>query len=124
MKGIGDEMRERLFAVAIFALKPGPALNVTLKEEYSIGLQSPRFPGEDSHDELRVEVVPGVEMAQSEEQAIEFALAQAHRLWPESEGYIHHRAHVVPVEYDLILEAAAKVEAEMRPEDDSQEHLM
>lgn len=59
------------------------------------------------------QIMAGSELANSEEEAHEQALAHAKELWPESDGYVAHRAYWSEIPDEQVLLAAAGIEGSM-----------
>jgi hypothetical protein len=119
------KMREKLYAVAIFAYKPDPEHQVTSNQANRI---QTRFPTRNNETEANYDVVfgirAGVERAASEEIAREAALRQAQRIWPESEGWTLHNANALEIESNVILTAAAAIESERPSLNEAEEREM
>lgn len=113
-------IKRKLYAVAIIALKPDPDHeNITTPG----GGICTRFTGDGVHN-THVEFLPGVEHAQSLDEAMGNALTVCKEKWPESDGYILHRAYATEIDDLMILEAAISIHAEMQPQANELEREM
>lgn len=109
------KMREKLYAVAIFAYKPDPEHQVTKNRANNITTSFQTHSDQrEATFNVTCDIRAGIERATSEEIAQEAALRQAQRIWPEADGWTLHDAHVLEIEADVILSAAAAIETEMR----------
>lgn len=109
--GVVKERGERmkLYAVAIMVMKPDPELQYS--GEQSFNLQAV---GEDGANlNLHVEVIPGAELALTQDDAREAAMHFALLRYPYSEGWVRHKVSVKGISRrDVLLAASA-------PEDES-----
>lgn len=115
---------EKLYAVAIFCLKPDPEHEVEQAPNGGIKTRYVSRGGEEVNYYTNFAGEAGVERALSEEMACEAAVRQAKEIYPESEGWTLHRAHAVEIEPGLILEAASVIAAEFEPQAPAEERAM
>ncbi len=103
-------MKNKLFSVAIFAMKIDPEATKTGESSFRLHARD----GEDANLSFPVSIAPGFDLAISQEEAEEGGLRQAKEMWPESEGWMNHAAYAVEIEHYAILESAAAIESDLR----------
>lgn len=110
-------MKEKLYAVAIFALKPDPEHTVMQNPDGSFKTSFQSMPGD-----VEYNMTPGVgvsyNFAASLEEAKEAGLVEAERMYPESEGYLLHYANAVEISAEAIMGAAASLHDDFQPAPD------
>lgn len=107
-------MGRKLYAVALFAVKLDPAQTLTSVRDYGFSTKGFSDPGATENNfDMDFQMVAGSELATSEDEVLELALARAKEMWPESEGYVAHRAYWAEIPGEQILLAAASIEGGM-----------
>jgi hypothetical protein len=118
-------MRKRLYSIALFTVKLDPAQELTSVREYGFSAMSV---GDSSmsvhHFHMEYQMVADSELASSEVEVLELALERAKELWPESDGYVAHRAYWSEIPDEQILLAAAALEGGMLMGEDVEEREM
>jgi hypothetical protein len=117
--------KEKLYAVAIFALKPDPEQTVIQKPDGRIITSNSTRAGSAGGT---YETTPGVGvtalLAASLELAVEAGLREAHAMFPESEGWQLHFANAVEIDHSAILDAANSITKDYQPKPDEPEREM
>lgn len=99
--------KEKLFAIAIFAVKPDPEHTVSVREDgFAIHWQD-NYAFTENYFNMPIAYEPDYELAVSKEAAEEVGLRHAKELYPESEGWTAHQARAEEINGGDILEAAA-----------------
>ncbi len=98
----------KLYAVTIMVMKPDPELQYS--GEQSFNLQTVGEGGANLN--LHIEVIPGAELALTQEDAEEAVMRFALLRYPLTVGWVRHTVRVKEINRDVILAASA-------PEDES-----
>lgn len=116
-------IKEKLYATTIFAFKPDPEHQVIRHPDGHISTYHKSNSGENVYHTC-IDFLPGYELAASFDEVIETLLAQSKEKWPESEGWILHRALAVEIDEGTILETATAIALDMQPQADELERVM
>jgi hypothetical protein len=119
-------VQKTLYSIAIFAIKPDPALNMDLSVD-SLVIREESEGNEDTvvrNFHHVSSVVAGSDNAFDEKDAQELGMAEAKRIFPESQGWRGHSVTMSAIPDDIVLVAAVYAEQRLSAWPDVQEYEM
>jgi hypothetical protein len=116
-------VREKLYAIAISAMRPDPEHTVTRLDDNEVLTEYQSNVGTTSY-RTEFSCAAAVERAVSEEIAKEAAMIQGKQIFPKADRWTMHAVDVVEIDSSVILEAVASIETALRPSFDEPEREM
>jgi hypothetical protein len=99
--------KEKLYTTAILAIKPDPKQTVEQTGQgFRFSMTTPNEGTSEVNYDINITLIAGAGMHTSEDEAKEYAISEAKRLCPASEGWALHFATVAEVERGIIEDAS------------------